>query len=315
MVAQDVTRAAQAQQVSAALAKVDGVVSSNVGAVTNGIAVISVVPSTGPNDAATARLVHTIRDDSSAIASATGAHILVGGQTATDIDVSAKLSQALPVFLTTIVVLAFLLLTFAFRTILVPLKSILGFLLSAGAALGAQVAVFQWGWSKDLLGIAPSQTLSFLPVILLAIMFGLSSDYEIFVVSRIKEQFTRTGDARQAAVAGTGLSARVVAAAALIMAAIFASFLFADDPMTKSIGFSFAVGVLVDAFVVRLTLVPAVMALVEQADLVPPPLVRAADPGPRHRGRAPGSRTGRRAPPGDDTRRLTHTQNRRVRRP
>ena len=261
VVAQDVTRAAQAQQVSAALAKVDGVVSSNVGAVTNGIAVISVVPSTGPNDAATAQLVHTIRDDSSAIASATGARILVGGQTATDIDVSAKLSQALPVFLTTIVVLAFLLLTFAFRTILVPLKSILGFLLSAGAALGAQVAVFQWGWSKDLLGIAPSQTLSFLPVILLAIMFGLSSDYEIFVVSRIKEQFTRTGDARQAAVAGTGLSARVVAAAALIMAAIFASFLFADDPMTKSIGFSFAVGVLVDAFVVRLTLVPAVMAL------------------------------------------------------
>jgi RND superfamily putative drug exporter len=262
VVAQDVTSPAQAQQVSATLAKVDGVVSSNVGAVTNGIAVISVIPSTGPNDSATAQLVHTIRDDSSAIASATGAHILVGGQTATNIDVSAKLSQALPVFLAMVVILAFLLLTFAFRTILVPLKSILGFLLSAGAALGAQVAVFQWGWGKDLLGIAPTQTLSFLPVILLAIMFGLSSDYEIFVVSRIKEHFTRTGDARQAAIAGTGLSARVVSAAALIMAAIFASFLFSSDPMTKSIGFSFAVGVLVDAFIVRLTLVPAVMALV-----------------------------------------------------
>ena len=262
VVAQDVTQPATAAEVASTLAKVDGVVSAKVAAVTNGIAVISVVPSTGPNDAATATLVHTIRDDSGAIASATGAQILVGGQTATDIDVSAKLSQALPIFLVTVVVLAFLLLTFAFRTILVPLKSILGFLLSAGAALGAQVAVFQWGWGKELLGIAPTQTLSFLPVILLAIMFGLSSDYEIFVVSRIKEHYTRTGNAREAAIHGTGQSARVVTAAALIMASIFASFLFASDPMIKSIGFSFAVGVLVDAFVVRLALVPAVMAIV-----------------------------------------------------
>ncbi|MFK0170479.1 MMPL family transporter [Streptomyces sp. NPDC090306] len=261
VVAQDVDRTAQAQQVAAALGKVDGVVSSNVAAVTNGIAVVSVVPSTGPNDPKTADLVHTIRDDSSRIAADTGAHILVGGQTATDIDVSAKLSDALPVFLATVVVLAFLLLTFAFRTILVPLKSILGFLLSAGAALGAQVAVFQWGWGQHLLGIAPTQTLSFLPVILLAIMFGLSSDYEIFVVSRIKEHYTRTGDARAAAVQGTGQSARVVTSAALIMASIFASFLFANDPMIKSIGFSFAVGVLIDAFVVRLALVPALMAI------------------------------------------------------
>ena len=261
VVAQDVTKAATAARVATELGGIDGVVSSKVAVVTNGIAVISVVPSTGPNDAATANLVHTIRNDSTAIADQTGAHILVGGQTATDIDVSAKLSQALPIFLITVVVLAFLLLTFAFRTILVPLKSILGFLLSAGAALGAQVAVFQWGWGKQLLGIAPTQTLSFLPVILLAIMFGLSSDYEIFVVSRIKEHYTRTGDAREAAVQGTGQSARVVAAAALIMASIFASFLFAADPMIKSIGFSFAVGVLVDAFVVRLALVPAVMAI------------------------------------------------------
>jgi RND superfamily putative drug exporter len=261
VVAQDVTDPAVATRVAGDLAKVDGVVSSDVAAVTHGIAVISVVPATGPNEAATADLVHAIRDDSGAIASATGAHILVGGQTATDIDVSAKLSQALPVFLGTVVVLAFLLLTFAFRTILVPLKSILGFLLSAGAALGAEVAVFQWGWGKDLLGISPTQTLSFLPVILLAIMFGLSSDYEIFVVSRIKEHYTRTGDARGAAVHGTGQSARVVTSAALIMASIFASFLLANDPMIKSIGFSFAVGVLVDAFVVRLALVPALMAI------------------------------------------------------
>lgn len=261
VVAQDVTRPVQAAQVTADLARTPGVASAHTAATVNGISVISVVPTTGPNDGATADLVHHIRDDAPRIAAQTGAHVLVGGQTATDIDVSAKLSHALPTFLATIVVLAFLLLTFAFRTILVPLKSILGFLLSAGAALGAEVAVFQWGWAKELFGVSPTQTLSFLPVILLAIMFGLSSDYEIFVASRIKEHYTRTGDARGAAVHGTGQSARVVTGAALIMAAIFASFLLGNDPMIKSIGLSFAVGVLVDAFVVRLALVPAIMAI------------------------------------------------------
>ncbi len=262
VLATNVTTAGSAQILSTAIGELPGVAASSVSVVTNGIALITVVPTTGPNDSATADLVHRIRDNRTTLEADTDAHLLVGGLTATNIDVSAKLASALPIFLITIVGLAFVLLTFAFRTILVPIKSILGFLLSAGAAAGVQVAVFQWGWGKDLLGIEPTQTLSFLPIILIAIMFGLSSDYEVFVVSRIKEQFTQTGDARRAVILGTGQSARVVTAAALIMAAIFASTLFADEPTVKGIGFSFAVGVLFDAFIVRLTLVPAAMAVI-----------------------------------------------------
>jgi RND superfamily putative drug exporter len=231
------------------------------GAVQNGVAIVQVIPKTGPNDKATADLVSRIRDDRTTIQAGTGIHYLVGGTTASNIDTSAKLSAAMPVFLGVVVGLAFLLLTFAFRTILVPLKSIVGFLLSVGAAFGAQVAVFQWGWGASLLGVTPSETVSFLPVLLLAIIFGLSSDYEVFVVSRIKEDFTLTGDARGAVERGTGQSARVVTAAALIMFGVFVAFVFAADPDIKAIGFTLAVGVLFDAFIVRLTLVPAAMAV------------------------------------------------------
>ncbi|WP_194907049.1 MMPL family transporter [Catenulispora rubra] len=261
VLAEDVTNPAQAQQVATNLGRQPGVAASSVATVTDGIALVTVVPTTGPNDKATTDLVHRIRADRAQFEAGTGTHILIGGVAATNIDVSGKLGSALPVFLITIVGLAFLLLTFAFRTILVPIKSIIGFLLSAAAALGAQVAVFQWGWFKKVFDIEPSQTLSFLPIILLAVLFGLSSDYEVFVVSRIKEHFTKTGDAREAVVHGAGRSARVVAAAALIMASVFASFIFTNDATTKAIGFSFAIGVLLDAFVVRLTLVPALMAI------------------------------------------------------
>ena len=143
-----------------------------------------------------------------------------------------------------------------------PIKSIVGFLLSVAAAFGAQVAMFQWGWGEHLFDIAPSQTISFLPLLMLAIIFGLSSDYEVFVVSRVKEDFTKNGEAVRAVERGTGQSARVVTAAALIMFSIFVAFMFTDDPTIKAIGFSFAAGVLLDAFVVRLILVPAVMAIV-----------------------------------------------------
>jgi len=262
VVAENVTDPAQANQLAAALGRQPGVASASVSTATGGIALISVVPDTGPNDPATTDLVHHIRDHRAAIEGNTGTHVLVGGPTAMNIDISTKLGQALPIFLIVVVGLAFILLTFAFRTILVPIKSIIGFLLSVGAAFGAQVAVFQWGWLAGPLGIAKTETLSFLPIILLAIIFGLSSDYEIFVVSRIKEHFTKNGDARQAVIMGTGQSARVVTAAALIMTAVFASFMLGPDPIVKSIGFSFALGVLIDAFVVRLTLVPAVMSIV-----------------------------------------------------
>jgi putative drug exporter of the RND superfamily len=261
IVGQNVRSPADTQQIAAALTKLPDVTKVTPVTTQNGISLIKLIPKSGPDDPATAALVHTIRDDRAAIEGGTGAHILVGGTTASNIDVSSKLSSALPVFLVVVVGLAFILLTFAFRTILVPAKSILGFLLSMAAALGAQVAMFQWGWGQHLFGITPAETISFLPIIMLAIIFGLSSDYEMFVVSRIKEDYTRNGDARRAVQRGTGLSARVVTAAALIMFSIFVAFMFTSDPTIKAIGFSFAVGVFLDAFVVRLTLVPAVMAI------------------------------------------------------
>ncbi|WP_371543411.1 MMPL family transporter [Streptomyces sp. NBC_00554] len=262
VVADGVPNAAAAAPITDRLAKIPGVVAAAPMAVDNGVAVIRVTPSTGPNDDATTDLVNGIRDDRDAIAGDSGATILVGGTTASNIDVSSKLSSALPVFLIVVVGLAFILLTFAFRTILVPISSIVGFLLSVAAAFGAQVAMFQWGWGEHLFGITPSQTISFLPLLMLAIIFGLSSDYEVFVVSRIKEDFTKNGRAVRAVERGTGLAARVVTAAALIMFSIFVAFMFTDDPTIKAIGFSFAAGVFLDAFVVRLTLVPAFMAII-----------------------------------------------------
>ncbi|MDH6121357.1 RND superfamily putative drug exporter [Kitasatospora sp. GAS204A] len=262
VVADGVTTPQAVAAMAATLSKVPGVTAVTQLALTNGVGVIRVVPTTGPSDPATADLVHALRDNRAAIEGSSGAKVLIGGVTASNIDVSAKLSAALPVFLAVVVGLAFLLLTFAFRTILVPIKSIIGFLLSVSAAFGLTVALFQWGWGQSVFGITKAETISFLPIIMLAIIFGLSSDYEVFVVSRIKEDFTKTGDARGAVQRGTGLSARVVTAAALIMFFIFVAFMFSKDPTIKAIGFSFAAGVFLDAFVVRLTLVPAVLAIV-----------------------------------------------------
>ncbi|WP_370102833.1 MMPL family transporter [Streptacidiphilus sp. MAP12-20] len=262
VVADGVTSPQTVQTMATSLSKIPGVAVATPVTVANGIGVIRVVPTTGPNDPATADLVNALRDNRATIAGTSGATILIGGVTASNIDVSAKLSSALPVFLVVVVGLAFVLLTFAFRTILVPITSILGFLLSVSAAFGMQVALFQWGWGQRVFGITKSETISFLPIIMLAIIFGLSSDYEVFVVSRIKEDYTKTGEARNAVERGTGLAARVVTAAALIMFAIFVAFMFSKDPTIKAIGFSFAAGVFLDAFVVRLALVPAVMALV-----------------------------------------------------
>jgi RND superfamily putative drug exporter len=262
IVAQGVNSPSDTAQIAGALTKVPDVAQVTPVVSQSGISLIRVTPKTGPNDPATANLVNTLRGDRAAIEGNTGAHILVGGTTASNIDVSSKLSSALPIFLIVVIGLAFILLTFAFRTILVPITSILGFLLSMAAALGAQVAMFQWGWGQHLFGITPAETISFLPIVMLAIIFGLSSDYEVFVVSRIKEEYTKNGDARRSVQRGTGVSARVVTSAALIMFSIFVSFMLTNDPTIKAIGFSFATGVFLDAFVVRLTLIPAVMAMI-----------------------------------------------------
>ncbi|MBF6180049.1 MMPL family transporter [Nocardia otitidiscaviarum] len=228
----------------------------------NGLVLLQVIPATGPADDATKDLVNRLREDREEIRSGTGATYLVGGATAANIDTSQRLGEALPVFLAVVVGLALVLLTIAFRTVLVPLSSIVGFILSVFASLGVQVAAFQWGWGAGIFDITKGQTLSFLPIIALAIIFGLSSDYQIFVVSRIKEEYTRTGDAIASVENGIAHSARVVTAAALIMFAVFVAFTTVDSPIVRPLALTLAIGVLLDAFIVRLTLVPAAAALI-----------------------------------------------------
>ena len=162
----------------------------------------------------------------------------------------------------TVVGLALLLLTVVFRSILVPLKAAAGFLLSIAASMGVVVWIFQDGHLADLVGVSQTGPIvSFLPVLLIGILFGLAMDYEVFLVSRMRERFVRTGNAKDAVVTGFAQSGRVVTAAAIIMIAVFGAFILHDDPAIKSIGLALAFGVLADAFIVRLTLVPAVMAL------------------------------------------------------
>jgi RND superfamily putative drug exporter len=203
-----------------------------------------------------------IRDLRGDIEAQTGADILVTGNTAVGIDISDKLGSALPIFLLLVVGLSFVLLTIAFRSLLVPLKATLGFLLSVGATFGALVAVFQWGWLSAPLGIdGTGPIISFLPVLLIGLLFGLAMDYEVFLVSRMREDHIHGASPSEAVIGGFRHGARVVTAAALIMGSVFGSFILGGDPTIKSIGFALAFGVLFDAFVVRMTIVPAVMAL------------------------------------------------------
>jgi len=230
---------------------------------TSGDAVlVNIIPSSGPEAEATKNLLAEIRQVRAPIEKHTGADLDVTGSTAVNIDVADKLSAALPVYCVLVISLALVLLMVVFRAVAVPLKAALGFLLSLGASLGSLVAVLQWGWLSGLLGIEQTgPVLSFLPILLVGILFGLAMDYEVFLVSRMREEHTRGRPPREAVVFGFGQSASVVAAAALIMIAVFGSFMFADLQVIKSMGFALAVGVLLDAFVVRMTLVPAAMAV------------------------------------------------------
>ncbi|MER5699520.1 MMPL family transporter [Streptomyces mirabilis] len=225
------------------------------------VALFSVVPKSGPDAQATASLVHRLRDDDSAVTKAHGT-MYVAGATAAAIDVSAKLSTKLPLFIGIIVALALALLTIAFRSLVIPLKAVVGFLLSIGVALGATVWVFQLGHLDGAFKVAAAApVVCFLPVLLIGVLFGLAMDYEVFLVSRMREHFQRHGDAKEAIAQGMASSSRVVTAAALIMASVFGGFVLSEDPIVKAIGFALTVGVLVDAFVVRMTLVPAALAL------------------------------------------------------
>ncbi len=222
---------------------------------------LQVIPASGPATEQTADLVKNLRAAVQPLATG-DATISVTGNTAVGVDVSNKLSDALPTYLLIVIGLSFLLLLLAFRSLLVPLKATLGFVLTIGATFGITVAVFQQGWGAELLGVdSPGPLVSFLPIIMMGVLFGLAMDYEVFIVSRVREEFVHGKHATEATVEGLGHGARVVTAAALIMASVFAGFIMVHDPIIKAIGFGLTIGVLIDAFVVRMTLVPAVLSL------------------------------------------------------
>ncbi|MFJ8016313.1 MMPL family transporter [Streptomyces sp. NPDC096339] len=218
-------------------------------------AIINVIPKDRPSSTQTEDLVHEIRDVS-------GDEVLVTGQTAMNIDFSQKMNDALLPYLALVVGLAFLLLMLVFRSVLVPLKAALGFLLSVVAALGAVVAVFQWGWLGSLFGVEQTgPIMSMMPIFMVGVVFGLAMDYEVFLVTRMREAYVHGERPGQAVVTGFQYSARVVVAAAVIMIAVFSGFIGASEQMVKMIGFGLAVAVFFDAFIVRMTIVPAVLAL------------------------------------------------------
>ncbi len=225
-------------------------------------AIISLTPSSGPSTEATKDLVADIRDRAGALDRELDAEVLVTGATATNIDVSDRMGAALVPYLAVIVGLAMLLLMIAFRSVLVPLTALGGFLLTIGAAFGMTVLVFQEGFAAGLFGVEQAAPIiSLLPVLIIGILFGLAMDYQVFLVSRMREEHVHGADPDTAVKEGFRHGARVVTAAALIMGAVFSGFILEDDAIIKSIGFALAFGILVDAFVVRMTLIPALMSL------------------------------------------------------
>ncbi|MEU6344670.1 MMPL family transporter [Streptomyces sp. NPDC046977] len=225
-------------------------------------AVMNVVPDSKPSSTETEGLVKAIRATGDGITADTGARISVTGTTALNIDTSQKLTDALLPYLGLVVGLAFLLLIVVFRSVLVPLKAALGFLLSVMAALGAVVAVFQWGWFASLIGVEQTgPIMSMMPIFLVGVVFGLAMDYEVFLVTRVREAYVHGERPGQAIVTGFRHGARVVTAAAVIMIAVFAGFIGSGESMIKSIGFGLAIAVFFDAFIVRMAIVPAVLAL------------------------------------------------------
>lgn len=260
-----------ANELSAALATTPGVASAS--PVVPGTAAVSadgtkaiiqVIPTTGPQEEATSELLVTVREQTiPTVAAATGLSAYVGGATAVTSDFATVLSDALPAFLLVVVTLGFLALMLLFRSFVVPAIGALTALLSLGAALGATVAVFQWGHFANLFGVtATGPILPFLPVMLFAILFGLSMDYQVFLASRMQEEWTRTQDNRLSVRRGLIGSGRVVMAAAAIMFSVFISFVFGDDTTIKMFGLALAIAVALDAFVVRMVLVPALMTII-----------------------------------------------------
>ncbi len=222
-----------------------------------------IYPATSPQSEATTELLHRLRDDLiPPIERASGATIHVGGTTAIFEDFGNVLTQKLPLFIGVVVLLSALLLMAVFRSVLVPLKAMLMNLFSIGAAFGLVVAVFQWGWGASLIGVDQTGPIeSFLPVFLFAIVFGLSMDYEVFLMSRIHEEWEMSHDATASVTRGLALTGRVITAAAAIMVTVFASFMLGDDRVIKLFGLGLSAAVFIDAVIIRSVLVPALMQL------------------------------------------------------
>ncbi|WP_406170395.1 MMPL family transporter [Streptomyces sp. NBC_00996] len=233
-----------------------------------GIATLVVFPTTSPQDKATADTIARLRAEVLPAAIGHGpATAHVGGAAASLSDVGRRTSERLPVFVAAVLAMSFLLLMLVFRSVVVPLKAVLLNLLSIGAAYGIMVAVFQWGWGGALIGLeATVPIVSFIPMFLFAILFGLSMDYEVFLLSRVREEYLRTGDNGTAIVEGVSRTARIITSAALIMVAVFLSFAVAEDPSTKMFGLGLATAIFIDATVVRMVLVPATMTLLGRAN-------------------------------------------------
>lgn len=225
-------------------------------------AVFQVVPTEGPASASTVQVVADLRAKGAQISKDTGVTIGLTGQTAANVDVSNKLGDALPLYLVIVVGLSLLLLLLVFRSILVPILATAGFLLSLAAAFGGVVAVYQWGWLSATFDVPnPGAVLSFLPIILIGVLFGLAMDYQVFIVSGMREAYVHGQNAKQAVRTGFSHASRVVVAAAIIMTSVFAGFIFSHLTMVRPLGFAMAFGVLLDAFVVRMTIIPAAMHL------------------------------------------------------
>ena len=255
-----------------------------------GTAVLTALPTSGPADPATSATIDRVR-------AALPGNAYVTGITATTDDLNAQLDKTLPLFIGAVVGVAFLLLMLVFRSVVVPLKAALMNLLSIGAAYGVLVAVFQWGWGSSLLGLAgPTPITSIIVVIMFPILFGLSMDYEVFLLSRIKEEYDVTGDNTESVARGLAGTGRVVTSAALIMVVVFLSFVSSPVPSLKMLGLGLATAILVDATIIRMVLVPATMALLGKANWWLPDLARPA-PAPSHRRDLPRGRGRRRRRP------------------
>ncbi|MDO8735730.1 MAG: MMPL family transporter [Thermoleophilia bacterium] len=231
-------------------------------------AIMQVIPTTSPQDQGTVELINRLREQVlPAVTAGSDVQVHVGGLTAIFDDVSQVMTDRLPLFIGAVLFFSFILIMVVFRSIVIPIKAVLLNLLSISAAYGVLVAVFQWGWGGSLLGLGSTGPVeSFLPMMLFAILFGLSMDYEVFLLSRIKEEYDLTGDNNLSIVRGLSRTARVITAAAAIMITVFGSFVLGDQRIIKEFGFGLAVAVLIDASIVRLVMVPATMEILGKAN-------------------------------------------------